>query len=138
MICGDFRDTELPGAPYDVILAAAVLHHLRDEADWLAGFARLHDLLAPGGSLWITDLVTHSLPEVDRLMWDRYGDYLSGIGGPDYRDKVFAYIEREDSPRPLVWQLDLLRRVGFREVEILHKNSNFAAFGACKTAEPPC
>jgi tRNA (cmo5U34)-methyltransferase len=137
VIRGDFRDAALPGPAYDVILAAAVLHHLRDDSDWLAGFTRLHDLLAPGGSLWITDLVTHSLPEVDRLMWERYGDYLSALGGPDHREKVFAYIEREDSPRPLVWQLDLLRRVGFQEIEILHKNSNFAAFGARKSAVPP-
>jgi tRNA (cmo5U34)-methyltransferase len=67
-------------------------------------------------------------------MWERYGEYLAGLGGNDYRDKVFAYIEKEDSPRPLAWQLDLLRRVGFREIEILHKNSNFAAFGARKSA----
>jgi tRNA (cmo5U34)-methyltransferase len=77
VIRGDFRDVALPGAPYDVIFAAAVLHHLRDDSDWLLAFTRLHDLLAPGGSLWITDLVTHSLPEVDRLMWDRYGEYLA-------------------------------------------------------------
>ncbi len=129
-IQGDLRDVELPGAPYDVILAAAVLHHLRDVNDWLAAFSRLFNLLAPGGSLWITDLVLHTIPGVENLMWQRYGDYLAGLGGPDYRDKVLAYIDREDSPRPLLWQLDLLRRVGFQEVEILHKNSSFAAFGA--------
>jgi tRNA (cmo5U34)-methyltransferase len=137
VIRGDFRDIPLPGAPYDVIFAATVLHHLRDDSDWLSAFTRLHDLLAPGGSLWITDLVTHSLPEVDRLMWERYGEYLASLGGPGYRDKVFAYIDKEDSPRPLVWQLDLLRRVGFQEIEILHKNSNFAAFGARKSAPSP-
>jgi tRNA (cmo5U34)-methyltransferase len=129
-IRGDLRSVELPGAPYDVILAAAVLHHLRDDDDWLAAFTRLFNLLAPGGSLWITDLVLHTIPGVESLMWQRYADYLEGIGGPDYRDRVLAYIDREDSPRPLLWQLDLLRRVGFQEVEILHKNSSFAAFGA--------
>jgi len=45
---------------------------------------------------------------------------------------VFAYVEQEDSPRPLLFQLDLLRDVGFREIEVLHKNSCFAAFGAIK------
>ncbi|OPZ67686.1 MAG: hypothetical protein BWY82_02737 [Verrucomicrobia bacterium ADurb.Bin474] len=65
-------------------------------------------------------------------MWRRYGDYLERIGGPEYRQKVFDYIDREDSPRPLTFQLDLLRKVGFRTVDILHKNSCFAAFGAIK------
>ena len=66
------------------------------------------------------------------MMWDRYGEYLEGIGGADYRQRVFDYIDREDSPRPVTWQLDLLRSVGFSQVEILHKNSCFAAFGAIK------
>jgi tRNA (cmo5U34)-methyltransferase len=45
---------------------------------------------------------------------------------------VFDYIDREDSPRPVAYQLDLLRRVGFSEVDLLHKNSCFAAFGGEK------
>jgi len=47
-------------------------------------------------------------------------------------DLVFDYIDREDSPRPVAYQLDLLRRVGFSEVDLLHKNSCFAAFGGKK------
>jgi tRNA (cmo5U34)-methyltransferase len=65
-------------------------------------------------------------------MWQRYGEYLTALRGPEYRDHVFAYVEAEDTPRPVYWQLDLLVRTGFREVEILHKNSCFAAFGAIK------
>ncbi|MEM7336054.1 MAG: class I SAM-dependent methyltransferase, partial [Chloroflexota bacterium] len=30
------------------------------------------------------------------------------------------------------YQLDLLKQVGFSQVELLHKNSAFAAFGAIK------
>jgi len=130
----DFREAGLPEGGYDVILAAAVLHHLRDDADWEAAFAKIHRLLAPGGSVWITDLVFHEIPEVHGLMWERYGSYLEGLGGAAYREKVFAYVDREDSPRPVTYQLDLLRRVGFAEVELLHKNSAFAAFGARKRA----
>ena len=130
----DFRSADLPTGSYDVILAAAVLHHLRDDADWEAAFRKIYALLAPGGSVWITDLIFHEIPAVQELMWRRYGNYLEGLGGPDYREKVFAYIDREDSPRPLTYQLDLLRRVGFSGVDVLHKNSNFAAFGAVKAA----
>lgn len=130
---GDFRTLPLePG--YDVILAAAVLHHLRDDRDWEAAFAKIHSLTAPGGSVWITDLVAHETTGVQSLMWARYGEYLVGLKGEAYRDEVFAYIDREDSPRPVTYQLDLLRRVGFAQVELLHKNSCFAAFGAVKSA----
>jgi tRNA (cmo5U34)-methyltransferase len=44
----------------------------------------------------------------------------------------FAYVEKEDTPRPLLFQLDLLRQVGFGQVEVLHKRVCFAAFGAVK------
>jgi tRNA (cmo5U34)-methyltransferase len=62
----------------------------------------------------------------------RYGEYLESIGGVGYREAVLAYIEKEDSPRSLTYQMDLLREVGFRTVEVLHKNSCFGAFGAIK------
>ena len=42
-------------------------------------------------------------------------------------------IHKEDSPRPVTFQLELLRKVGFGYVELLHKNSCFSAFGAIKT-----
>ena len=122
----------LPEQSFDIILAAAVLHHLRDEADWIASFDRIFQLLKPGGSVWITDLVTQESDGVHQLMWDRYGDYLVQLDGEDYRDRVFAYIDQEDSPRPVTWQLDLLRQSGFSTVELLHKNACFAAFGAIK------
>jgi tRNA (cmo5U34)-methyltransferase len=128
----DFRDARLPENAFDVILAAAVLHHLRDDADWLAAFQTIHRLLAVGGSVWVTDLVSHETNAVHTIMWSHYGEYLKNIGGEDYRSKVFAYIDKEDSPRPVTYQLDLLRRVGFKQVELLHKNSCFAAFGAIK------
>ncbi len=129
---GDFRAINLPLGKYDIILAAAVLHHLRDDRDWEASFQKLYDLTAPGGSIWITDLVSHESNSIHSLMWKRYGNYLSTLKGENYRREVFEYIAKEDSPRPVTYQLELLKKVGFQQVEILHKNSCFAAFGAIK------
>ena len=130
---GDIRELPLGEAQFDIILAAAVLHHLRDDAEWKAVFSGFFKALKPGGSLWIFDLIEHTTPPVQALMWKRYGEYLTQFRDEDYRDHVFAYIEAEDTPRPLLFQIDLLREAGFCEVEILHKNSCFAAFGAIKS-----
>lgn len=132
-IQGDFRKIDLPDQSYDVIMAAAVLHHLRDDQDWEEAFNKFYNLTAPGGSIWITDLVSHESETVHSFMWERYGEYLCSMGGADYRTKVFEYIGKEDSPRPVTYQLDLLRKVGFIHTDLLHKNSCFAAFGAVKT-----
>jgi tRNA (cmo5U34)-methyltransferase len=130
---GDFRKTELPEQKYDVILAAAVLHHLRDDRDWESAFDKIFRLTAPGGSVWITDLVSHENEPIQSWMWQRYGKYLCTLGGKDFRDRVFDYIDREDTPRPVTYQLELLRKVGYRQVELLHKNGCFAAFGGIKS-----
>jgi tRNA (cmo5U34)-methyltransferase len=128
----DIRDFASAEKQYDVVIAAAVLHHLRSDDEWRAVFEKIYRGLKPGGSLWVSDLVHHSNPAVQAMMWERYGEYLVQLKGEDYREQVFAYIEQEDSPRPLLFQLDLLREVGFQQVEVLHKNGCFAAFGAIK------
>lgn len=128
----DIRRLALRSERYDVILAAAVLHHLRTDEEWRLVFAKLYDALTPGGSLWISDLVEHSTPQVQALMWARYGEYLTQVKDESYRNHVFAYVEKEDTPRPLMYQIELLRDVGFEIVELLHKNGPFAAFGAVK------
>ncbi len=129
----DIRELDLGSGRFDLITAAAVLHHLRTDDEWRAVFTKFFNALRPGGSIWIADLIEHGNGAVQSLMWQRYGEYLSALKGPSYRDQVFAYIEKEDTPRPLMYQVDLLRSVGFREVEILHKNSVFAAFGGIKS-----
>ena len=131
-IQADIRKLRLGEDRFDIILAAAVFHHLRTDAEWQAVFAKCYAALRPGGSLWIVDLIAHSIPAVQGLMWQRYGEYLAGLRDEAHRDHVFAYIEREDTPRSLLYQVDLLRSVGFSAVEILHKNGCFAAFGAVK------
>lgn len=129
---GDVRAIPLEAQSVDIILAAAVLHHLRTDEEWRAVFSKFYGALRPGGSIWIFDMIEHTLPEVQRIQRRLYGEYLSHFKDDAYRDHVFAYIEREDTPKPLMFQLDMLREVGFSRVEVLHKHSCFAAFGAVK------
>ncbi|PZP49805.1 MAG: class I SAM-dependent methyltransferase [Pseudopedobacter saltans] len=128
-IKGDFRNVDLVEGKYDVIIATAVLHHLRDDQDWTTAFARLYSLLKPNGSLWVFDLVHQTNPAMQNLVYTiQYGKYLTGLKDENYRDQVFAYIEKEDSPRPLLYQLDLLKSTGFNSVDVLHKKLCFASY----------
>ncbi len=129
---GDIRDVELGVGKYEVMVAAAVFHHLRTDDEWAMVFRKCHAALKPGGSLWISDLISHDWPTVQTVMWAKYGEYLTELKNEAYRDTVFGYIQAEDTPRSLLFQTDLLRQVGFSQVEILHKTSCFAALGAIK------
>jgi tRNA (cmo5U34)-methyltransferase len=131
-IQSDIREVQLLEGRFDIVLAASVLHHLRTDTEWHDVFAAFYRALRPGGSLWVFDLIDSSIPAVQRVMRRRYGEYLTLLKDETYRDHVFAYVEKEDTPRPLAFQLDLLRQVGFGQVEVLHKHSCFAAFGAVK------
>ena len=129
----DIRELELGEDKFDVVVAGAVLHHLRSDTEWTATFEKIYRALRAGGSFWIFDMVISSTPTIARLQDERYGNYLADLKDEAYRDHVFAYIEKEDSPAPLMYQLDLLRTVGFQQVDVLHFNTRFAAFGAVKS-----
>lgn len=128
----DIREIELGEQQYDVAVAAAVLHHLRSDDEWQQVCAKVYTSLNPSGSFWIVDLISHGHEGVQSEMWRRYGEYLVGMNDAAYRDQVFDYVEKEDSPVPLMTIVDHLRSVGFVGVEVLHKHNCFAALGAVK------
>ena len=132
LIQDDMRNLNLFNDYFDIILAAATLHHLRDDEDWEMMFNKIYKALKPGGSFWVSDLVTHDSKFIKKLFEDEYGNYLETLGGPEYRQKVLDYVHYEDTPRSLNYQLALLAKVGFSTIDVLHKNSSFAAFGAIK------
>jgi tRNA (cmo5U34)-methyltransferase len=132
-IQSDMRDLSFPSASFDLILAGQVLHHLREDAQWEAMFANFHSWLRPGGVLFVADLIAYDDPAIHLLMQSRYGEHLEKIGGPEMRDKVFAYVDEEDSPRSVKYQFDQLAKAGFADYDVLHKNALFVAYYAKKT-----
>lgn len=132
IIQGDIREIQLPENHFDIILAGAVLHHLRDDSDWEFVFTKLYNILNIGGCLMISDLIKQDTELLNDFIWQRYGDYLEKLDGAAYRKKVLDYIAKEDSPRSLNFQFDLMKKVGFRYTEILHKNVCFAAYCGIK------
>ncbi len=132
LIQGDIQEINLPAEQFDIILAGAVLHHLRDDQDWESVFTKLFRSLKQGGCLMISDLVSQDTALLNAYIWEKYGEYLEGKGGAEYRKKVLDYVEKEDSPRSINYQLDVMKKVGFTRVEVLHKNLCFAAFCGVK------
>ena len=131
-IAGDVREIDLGGEQFDIVVAAAVLHHLRTDREWDAVFQKVFAALRPGGGFWIFDLVASPTAAIDDVMQRRYSDYLVAFKGTEYRDHVLAYIEQEDTPRPVGDQLERMSRAGFTGLDVLHKNGCFAAFGGTK------
>jgi tRNA (cmo5U34)-methyltransferase len=126
----DLRQLDFPSDSFDCIVAGAVLHHLRDETDWMNVFAHLYNWLRPGGRLYVADFMIFDAADVQELMWNRFGQHLETLGGAAHRQKVIDYVHKEDSPRSLPFQFELLRRTGFAQYDVLHRNGlNVCYFG---------
>lgn len=132
-IQSDMRALSFGPGSFDAILAGQVLHHLREETQWEAMFASFHRWLRPAGALFIADLIVYDDPAIQSLMLARYANHLESIGGAEYREKVLAYCDEEDSPRSLKYQFDQLAKAGFTEYDVLHKNALFVAYYAKKS-----
>ena len=132
LVEGDFRTAGLPEGNFDIIVAAAVLHHLRDDADWTRGFSRICALLKDGGVLLVSDLIRHEDPAVEAVFKIRHEAFLRKNLGDVEAERIMQSIALSDTPTPLEYQFSLLRRIGFREVCLLHKNLVFGAYYARK------
>src|SRR6195952_3890501 len=96
LIQDDMRNLQLRDNHFDIILAAATLHHLRGDKDWELMFTKIYQMLKPGGSFWVSDLITHHSEIITRLFENEYSRYLETLGGPEYRKKVLDYVHYED------------------------------------------
>jgi len=131
-IQGDYREIQLEENAYDVITAGTTLHHLREDSEWELVFTKVFKALKQGGTFWINDIVIGETDEINRMMLDGWLSVLRKQVSPEEIDLYLSRYESEDTPRTLSYQLDLLKKVGFRETMVLHKHFNFAAFGAIK------
>ena len=129
---GDIRTAELPQGKFDIAVAAAVLHHLRDEDDWKRTFAKIHSLLKPGGVLLVSDLICHANPKIEANFKVRQEAFLREALGDAEAERIMRSIADSDTPSPLEFQFGCLREIPFREVVLLHKNLVFAAYYALK------
>ena len=132
LVEGDFRTVPLPEEHFDLIVAAAVLHHLCDDADWTRTFTKIHSLLKPGGLLLVSDLICHENPKIEALFKVRQESFLREALGDAEAERIMRSIAESDTPSSLEYQFALLRKLGFREVGLLHKNLVFGAYYAGK------
>ncbi len=123
----DIRMSVLEEGRYDIITAAAVLHHLRSREEWSSVLRKIYNALVPGGTFWFFDLVRHEDAVLEKIQWQRYRQYLIGLKDEPYQQGVFSQIEKEDTPESTTFILKAFFDAGFRTVDIVHKNGPFAA-----------
>lgn len=110
----------------------AVLHHLRDEQDWVVNFKRLYNLLCKGGVLLVSDFIKYDNGKLQAVAMARWEKYLRDTLGDSEAERILASVAATDTPRSLEFQIGLLVDSGFTNVSVLHKENLFAAYCAVK------
>lgn len=126
IIEADYLESPLPG-PFHAVMSALSIHHLEDP-DKRRLFARVHDLLIPGGVFVNADQVLGATPaveEANHLWWLRQAT-LAGVSPAQMAQarQRMAY----DRPASLEDQLAWLRAAGFADVDCHYKNRGFAVY----------
>ena len=130
----DLRDP-LPGGPFDAVVSALAIHHLRDD-DKRELFRRVKDRLEPGGVFINAEIVlapTQMLAEAD-AKWHR--DAASALGTTNREWADAEELMKHDRCATLEDQLRWLRTAGFEDVDCLFKMRSFAVLAAIKAGDP--
>ncbi|MFL7790533.1 MAG: trans-aconitate 2-methyltransferase [Anaerolineae bacterium] len=134
----EYLDAPPEDQKYDFIFSSNAIHHL-DFLDKSRLYAKLFRELAFGGAFINIDVVKATSERSERwqfAMWEDWMDErLTQIGGEAGQYDGLpqaAKAKPENKPSGLFEQLEMLRRVGFRDVDCFYKYGVFVLFGGTK------
>lgn len=128
--CGNVQDYDY-GGRCDAVISSLVLHHL-EKNDKKRFYRRIHDALLPGGVFYIADYVLPSNAYLARAFVQEWKKFMAKSLTSAQIAELLANHKREDRPAELIFELDLLRRSGFRDVDVVWKWCNFCVYGGVK------
>ncbi len=123
---------------YDFIVSSQAIHHVsRDDKKQLYDIMYSH--IHPGGffmNIDVTIAPSHPLEQWYMKLWQEWMDNEKnslGIEGDPFQDVISRYKEaQENRPDTIEGQLNVLRDIGFRNVDCYYKYGIFAVFGGMK------
>jgi tRNA (cmo5U34)-methyltransferase len=134
----EYVDAPVHDQRYDSVFSSNAIHHL-DLMGKSQIYARVFRLLRFGGVFVNIDVVKAASERSERwqfAMWEDWmNEHLAQIGGEvgtyDGLPEV-AKAKPENKPSGLFEQLEILRQIGFRDVDCFYKYGVFAMFGGTK------
>jgi len=129
---GDIRDYDYTGK-CDAVISSLVLHHL-EKTDKKEFYRKIHNALPSNGVFYIADFLLPSSDYLAKVYIDQWKRFMTKSLSPAQIAKTLANHKREDRPAELMFELDLLRKTGFKKVDVIWKHYNFCVYGASSPA----
>jgi tRNA (cmo5U34)-methyltransferase len=118
---------------YHVIVSSLALHHLKSDEEKKRLFSKIYDALSVGGVFYNADAVLGSNSHLSKVNIDMWKNYMKkNLPLDEIEEKWLPTHYEEDYPAPLMDQLDWLRKIGFKDVDVVWKYYQGAVYGGFK------
>jgi tRNA (cmo5U34)-methyltransferase len=118
---------------YDAVVSSLALHHIDSDKTKIAFYEKIYRALKKGGIFINADIVLSSSPffqQENMKNWERF--LLKSYNIRHVRKMWLARYKDEDRPASLLLQLEWLRKIGFKDVDVFWKYYNFSVYGGRK------
>lgn len=130
----DFNRFEFDG-PQDAVVSSLALHHLVSDGDKREFYWKIFDALSAGGVFWNADVVLASSEALQDRYMEKWKAFMRRSVSPEeIEDKWLPKYREEDRPARLTDQMEWLKEIGFRDVDVVWKYYNYAVYGGTKPA----
>jgi len=128
---GDIRKYDYRALKPDAVVSSLVLHHLekRQKKEF---YRKIYAALSRGGAFYTADFVLPTSPYLQKMGMEQWKKFMLRSLPPKRVERVLKMHKNEDKPAELTFELELLRAAGFRHVDVIWKNYNFAVYGGVK------
>ncbi|MCK4777691.1 MAG: class I SAM-dependent methyltransferase [Actinomycetia bacterium] len=120
---------------FDIAASSLAIHHLTDE-DKYHFFQKIFESLLGEGVFIIADVILGSNDFLTNLYISKWKDFMKkSIPEIEIENKWMKKYKKEDIPSKLTDQLNWLKKIGFKDIDIIWKYYNFAVFSGNKMKE---
>jgi len=127
---GDMRDFDYTGK-CDAVVSSLVLHHV-EKPGKKQFYHKIFRALPKGGVFYIADFVLPPTPYLAGVFVEEWKNFMRKNLSSAQIAATLARHKREDRPAQLLFELDILREAGFKNVDVIWKHYNFAVYGGEK------
>lgn len=127
-INSDFNDFIFPDK-YDLAVSSLALHHLANDEDKKNFYNKIYNALNPEGVFINADIITGSDKFLQEIYLEKWIKYMErNMSKEEIKEKWLPNYYSEDRPIPLIQQLKMLDKAGFKDIDVIWKYYNYAVY----------
>ncbi len=118
---------------FDVVVSSLALHHLETDKQKKDFYRRIFDNLKINGIFVNADVVLGSSDYWQDLNMQKWIEYMNkSVSMEEIHTNWIPKYKSEDRPAILINQIQWLKEIGFKNVDVIWKYFNFSVYGAIK------